>query len=309
MSGRQEHDQKLEQWIEEKLKNQPSILEDYMISIENKTSPTRKAYLGYLIQYINFVLEHNLKITEVKPMHIDRYIKFISNGNGPCIVNAKLAAVTSFYDFLEENDFVTKNPCSNKERLKIKKKPVVYMTVKEVKKIKRNVVSNSRKGIRNNCIIILGCTTGLRASALVNIDIEDIDFDSKTITVIEKGNNERTVFLVDEAIEAINKWLQERYKKTGNNTGPLFTSNNSNRLSVRAMEEMIQKASQDLDKNITPHKMRSTCGMHTYIKTGDIKLAADVLGHADLRSINRYAESTDKRQREIVNELGKMFAT
>ena len=52
MSGRQEQDAKREQWINKKLSTSPQILKDYMLSIKRKTSSTRKAYLGYLIQYV-----------------------------------------------------------------------------------------------------------------------------------------------------------------------------------------------------------------------------------------------------------------
>ena len=112
MSGREEQDRRIEQWIEERLNNAPQILQDYMLSIKKRTSTTRRAYLGYLNQYIGYMNMIGVELTEVKPMHIDRYIAHISEGNGPSIVNTKLAAVTSFYNFLERNGFVEKNPCS-----------------------------------------------------------------------------------------------------------------------------------------------------------------------------------------------------
>ena len=62
------------------------------------------------------------------------------------------------------------------------------------------------------CMIFLGITTGLRVSAIANIDIEDIDLDNKTLKTIEKGNYYRTVWLSDKMVELIKDWLKDRQK-------------------------------------------------------------------------------------------------
>jgi integrase/recombinase XerC len=298
MSGRQEQDLKYEQWIKEHLESQPMILKDYMLSIKKKTSSTRKAYLRYLIQYVDYMESQNIKLTDVIPMYIDRYIEYISEGNGPCIVNAKLSAVISFYNFLEENGLVQKNPCPPSKKLKVdEKETVVYMTEREVRKIKSNVTYN-QNSVRDNCIVTLGIATGLRVSAIVNIDIEDIDFDNKTIKVIEKGDKERIVYIGDNTINSIKQWIEVRRKKIGTDSGALFISNKNKRISVRRVEEMIQAASQNIDKHITPHKMRSTCAMKLYNKTGDIYLTAQQLGHKNIKNTMIYAKSTEEKRRE-----------
>lgn len=303
MSGRQEQDLQREKWIEEKLKGQPQLLKDYMISAKRKTSSTRKAYLGYLMQFVNFMGKQKVELTKVKPMHIDRYVDYISKDNGTSIVNTKLAAVSDFYDFLVKNEFVKSNPCSSDMKLKGEKSDtVVFMTDKEVELIKKKVTCGKHAS-RNLCIITLGCATGLRVSAIRNIDIEDIDFDKKTIHVIEKGNKKRDVYIGDNTIGVIQSWMKDREKIYGTSTGPLFMSQKKNRLSVRTIEEMIHTASDGIDKHITPHKMRSTCAMRLYDKTGDIYLTAQQLGHASIANTMIYAKATEDRRREAANLL------
>lgn len=303
MSGREEQDQRIEKWIEDKLNNSPQILKDYMLSIRKKTSTTRKAYLGYLKQYIGYMEMTNVPLTEVKPMHIDRFIEHISEGNGACIVNAKLSAVISFYTFLERNGFVDKNPCSNDMKLKTdNKESVIYMTDEEVKDLKNKAVEHKTKyKNRDLCIITLGCATGLRVSAIVNIDIEDITFDGDEadIQVIEKGNKKRTIHIGPNTVKTIKAWMKDREWICGNNTGALFLSQKGNqRISVRTVQDMIHNASQGIDKHITPHKMRSTCAMKLYDKTHDIYITAQQLGHANIRNTMIYAKATDERRRE-----------
>ena len=301
MSGRKEQDKQIEQWIELKLINQSQLLNDYMLSIKKKTSMTRRAYLRYLIQYVNYMNSINIPLTEVKPMHIDRYIEHISQGNGPGIVNAKLSAVISFYNFLERNELVLKNPCSSDMKLKIDAKDtVVYMTDPEIEKLKKAATANKTKyANRDLCIITLGCATGLRVSAIVNIDIEDINFEEGTIQVIEKGNKKRTIYIGANTLNSIKTWMHDRQKICGNNTGALFLSQKGNkRIAVRTVQDMIHNASKGIDKHITPHKMRSTCAMKLYDKTHDIYLTAQQLGHANIRNTMIYAQATDERKRE-----------
>lgn len=305
MSGRQEQDRAMERWIEERLILQPQILRDYMLSIKRKTSSTRKAYLGYLIQFMGFTDNQGIKLTEVKPMHIDRYIDHISKGNGPSIVNTKLAAVGDFYDFLTKNGLVKSNPYSSDMKLnQDKSETVVYMTDDEIKKVKTAAVNAKVKyASRDLCIITLGCATGLRVSAIRNIDIEDIDFENKSIKVIEKGNKKREVFIGDNTIQTIKVWMEDRKKIYGNNTGALFMSQKKNRIAVRTIEDMIHNASKGIDKHITPHKMRSTCAMRLYEKTGDIYLTAQQLGHANISNTMIYAKATNERRREAAELL------
>lgn len=309
MSGRYEQDRKREQWIHEKLTEIPKIYADYMTSIDViKTSSTRKAYLGYLIQFNDFLEVNNIPVFEVKPMHIDAYRSYmLKNGNGASIINAKLSAIISFYDFLIDNKFVDNNPCSAKKKLKVEEKPsVIYMTDKEVKKLKGNAaISKIKYCNRDLCIITLGCATGLRVSAIVNIDLEDIDFENQTITVIEKGNKKRSIYIGENTINSINKWMNDRNKiLDGANEKALFISQRTKkRVGARAVERMIKRYSKGIDKHITPHKMRSTCAMKLYDKTGDIYLTAQQLGHANIKNTMIYAKATEDKLRHAAEIL------
>lgn len=303
MSGRQEQDEKKELWIKKKLEEVDQIYTDYMRSIKKaKTSSTRKSYLGYLIQFDTFLKENNIDIYEVKPMVIDSYIDYmLENGNKASIINTKLSAIISFYDFLKENDFIKTNPCSSKKKLKLEEKTsVVYMTEDEIAGIKENIITKKYKyANRDLCIITLGCATGLRVSAIVNIDISDINFEEKIITVVEKGNKKREIFIGDNTIDSINRWLHDREEiLDGAEEDALFISQKTKkRISTYAVQMMIREYGCFIGKHITPHKMRSTCAMKLYNKTGDIYLTAQQLGHKNIKNTMIYAKATDEKRR------------
>lgn len=303
MSGRFEQDQKREIWIENKLNTQPPIYRNYMTSIKKKTSSTRKAYLGYLIEFYGFIKSQDIEFEKVKPMHIDGYIDYLTKrGNKEAIINAKLSAIISFYAFLLDNEIVAKNPCSTKKKLTIKEKEtVIYMTDDEVEDVKKDIMESTYKFCnRDLCIVKLGCSTGLRVSAIVNIDIEDIDFINKTIKVIEKGDKDCTIDIEDNTIAFIKKWMYDRrlILDDDSDTGALFISQKTHkRMSTDAVQNMIRRHTHEIGKHITPHKMRSTCAMKLYNKTGDIYLTAQQLGHSNIKNTMIYAKATDGKKR------------
>ena len=89
-------------------------------------------------------------------------------------------------------------------------------------------------------------------------------------------------------------------------SAPLFLSLKKNRLTVRAVENMIQKYARLVAplKHITPHKLRSTYGTMLYQQTGDIYLVADVLGHKDVNTTRKhYAAMAEEHRKEAAKAI------
>ena len=84
----------------------------------------------------------------------------------------------------------------------------------------------------------------------------------------------------------------------------MFLSKKRQRLSIDAVEEMIQKYTSHLSKHITPHKLRSTYGTRLYNETGDIYIVADVLGHRDVNTTKKhYAAITEDNRKKVANAV------
>lgn len=311
MSGRNIQDEKNEKWVTDHLPNVSILIQNYMQSKKGiHTSTTRRSYLGYLIQFEKFMKEKNIELTDVLPMHIDIYRNYIAEGNGVSIVNAKLCAVLNFYEFLLENDLVTKNPCLHKKLPVTQERKLVYMNEREEKHLKTGILLNKHRKSdrwvhRDYCIVTIGVATGLRISEITNIDVDDIDFENKVIrNVYAKGRKLREIYIGDNTIRAIRNWLDDRETLLKNKSEKaLFISQKGNRIANRTVQDMLQKETENFDKKITPHKMRSTCGMKLYNKTGDIYLTAQQLGHSNLKNTMIYAQATEERKREAAKIL------
>lgn len=324
MSGRLEHDKKIEEKIKLKLIDQPQLIRDYANSFGNKTASTKKIYINYVIDFVEFLKrEYDLDITVIKNVkklnysHINTYMNYIKNHMPDGTVVEKTAgtcamefySIKHFCKYLYRCRYIRYNPCEDVEVPKDNTlHEIVSLTPEEIQKIKDNIangVGTSRSQAymkkwksRDLCIILLGISTGLRVTAIANVDIKDIDFDEKMLHTIEKGNVERVVCLSDKMIDIIKLWMVDREKILGDTQcDALFISWYRERIGGSTIRDILNRYTYNINKNITPHKLRSTAATNLYEKTGDIYLVADVLGHRNLKNTMRYAKvSNDKRK-------------
>lgn len=155
----------------------------------------------------------------------------------------------------------------------------------EIQRIFNN--KNSKYPKRNNAIITLFLNTGIRLRELVNIDIQDINYDRRTLFIIAKGGKERTVFLNEKSIKAIKEYLDTR----NDDNQALFISEKANRISARTVQYTVERAYALIgmkDMDYSTHTLRHTAATHIYHKTKDILVTKEFLGHENVASTEIY---------------------
>lgn len=334
MNGRQENDRITEKKITQGMEMYPKIIKDYYYSMTDKTAQTKKRYMMYIEQFMDYLAEHGKNPSNIsmykkmKPSDINEYLDYIRyrkvNGkiveNGDSIRAAKYYAISNFFDFLVNEEYIDNNPCSRVKPPKDRKQhEVVKMTADEVSEVKEKILDgygshkqqmfNEKWKYRNLAIITLGCQTGLRATALSEINMEDINFEELCITVTEKGNITRPCYISQKTAEVLKKWIKDRENlMVGfDDCNALFISNRRVRIAPCSIGLMLKNVTSDLDKNITPHKMRSTCATTLYSETHDIYLVSEVLGHKNISNTKRYTESSKEDKRRAADILGDVL--
>lgn len=327
MSGRREHDAEIFSKIEFKIRQCPELIKGfykYMRS-EECTATTTREYVNTVIIYNNWVEDNGDFLDErylksvkkpdiVSFMESLRY-RTLKDGtvreNGAGIRAARLSALTKFYDYLVDYEIITVNPCLKVKKPKENKEvKVTYLTETEINRMRRQIISSgSPLWRRNLCILTLGIRTGLRETSMCEIDIDDINFETGEIKVIEKRRQFRTVHIGPDTIRIIKEWLLDRENLlAGEECDALFVSKQRRRMDQITMWHMIKKCAKEagIDKNITPHKLRATCATTTYKKTGDIYLTANVLGHSNLANTKRYTNIDEAKVKDITSKLDKI---
>lgn len=329
MNFRETVDEKNIDIINKMIFKYPSILKKYIYSLERKTTYTKKAYVYYIICFMNFMNDElDLRWDKIdnynliKPMDIDFYmekIKFNNNGKEKSATYraAHLAAINSFFRYLKKNKIVSDNPC---EEIEIPKDNNEH----EIITINNNdlnlMMANIENGIgshqakkrqqkwilRDKALLILGVTTGLRIGAIVGINLDDINFEKRYLTVNEKGNISRKVYFGIKTAKILLDWINERRWLVNDNENAVFINSSGNRITVRSVERKFKQISEGTGKKITPHKMRATCATRLYEKTGDIYIVQKQLGHKSIENTKKYAKVSDEKRIEAANILDSL---
>ncbi len=191
--------------------------------------------------------------------------------------------LSSFFSWLEEEDYILKSPIRRIHKVKTKK------VVKEV--ISDENLEQLRDGCcekRDLAIIDILVSTGMRVGELVNLNIADLDFEERECVVYGKGDKERKVYFDARTKLHIQSYLEER----SDQDPALFVSLNApyQRLQISGVETRIRELGRQLQiNNIHPHKFRRTMATRAIDKGMPIEQVQKLLGHQQIDTTMQYA--------------------
>ena len=217
-------------------------------------------------------------------------------GNSARTRARKVSSLRAFYKYLTEKSSVAgefqNNPIALLELPKINKTLPRYLSVDESVKLLEAVDDKYKE--RNYCILTLFLNCGLRVSELVNINISDIQ--ESTLRVMGKGSKERTIYLNNACMEAVDEYMQVRIMPEEAHKNALFVSRNRKRINVQTVKWIVKKYldKAGLDSNkYSVHKLRHTAATLMYQNGVDVRTLKDVLGHESLDTTMIYTHLTD----------------
>ena len=161
-------------------------------------------------------------------------------------------------------------------------------------------------GIRDAAIIALMAVGGLRRAEVVGLDLSDYNQATGQLKVLGKRNKERTAYLANGALDAMNDWLIIR----GSEPGALFVAINrgsrimNNRMSAPAFYAMLKKRQGQAGvKAFSPHDLRRTFISDLLDAGVDIAIVAKMAGHKNINTTARY----DKRPEQAKQKAAGML--
>lgn len=333
--GRMEQDSKIESKILDKLAFMPDCISNYYYSLTamKKEATTKHVYIDHVLNFLTYYAEAINKpvrkidmndIQKINTSTIDRYIIIRRENNGNPIKDQSmcviLAALGSFFKFLVSHDYIEKDPMNGKiEKPRITEdNPVVYMTVDEIQTVLENIrtgsTGNKNKIVtkdwveRDMLLFLIPIYTGIRNSALCNINVEDICFEKNSFIGTDKRNKTSVYYFDDQIKELMLKYMKVREKKlNGSACSAFFIGKHLGRISPKSVGKIVAKYTFNIDKHITPHKLRSTCATTMYAQTHDIYLVSKVLGHSSPTTTRKYTEMTESRRTEAADIMGRLI--
>lgn len=323
LSGRLEQDIKTQTKTEKRLEVLPSVVSDWYYSLiaANKSAGTAYTYVGYIAEFYNFVTKGKVDedfYQKVTARDVDRYmanimfktVKGRRVRTSDSIRGVKHSAINNFFEFCKKRGYTETNVVSMTDRPKTRFVPEVdYLTQSEIRGMAASIKARAPIESRNRDLALfqLGVSTGLRISAMLNLNIEDIDFDKKSLTVSEKGQKTFTVLMGDSTAAQLKTWMADREEFYHPTTNAMFVTRRG-RMSDDMFNILLKDYAQGVtDKHVTAHVLRHSCATALYEATEDIYVVSKQLHHSNVNVTTRYATISKKKQREAANILDELL--
>ena len=325
VAGRLEKETQFYEKMKVKLKGTPKILSEYCTSMRanRKAYTTVGVYINNVLHFANFVCDG--KISEdfykhITPGDVESYMisletRETKNGTkrtGDDILQARWSSLNTFFEWLIQRGYIDKNPIKVVNRPKNNTEhKVSYLTKVEINKLFRAIdrEPNRVAAIRDKTVISLALATGLRVSAISNINIDDIDFENGVINVIEKRQKIRGIDIGENLKNMLRDWIQVRNEEFAYVNSPaLFLSQKNTRLSGDAISDALTKYCNEAGiKRITPHKLRASAACALAKAGVPVKAIAKQLGHSNTQVTMRYIDVFEEDSEKAKGILDNLF--
>jgi len=242
------------------------------------------------ISYYQTTVKHLLSKTEtsVRKITTEEMREYLSNyqKRNDCsnvTIDNVRRNISSFFSWLEEEDYILKSPMRRIH--KIKTKTVVKSTISDEG---IELLRDNCKEKRDLAIIDLLYSTGIRVGELVNLNIEDIDLEGRECVVYGKGDKERRVYFDAKAKVHLKEYIETRI----DDNEALFVTLDAphDRLKISGVEIRLRKLGRELNlERIHPHKFRRSMATRAIDKGMPIEQVQKILGHSQIDTTMQYA--------------------
>ncbi|UGX94263.1 site-specific integrase [Bradyrhizobium barranii subsp. barranii] len=290
-----------------------SFLREHLPKERRASQHTCEAYaqsFQLLLQFAAGRLKLKPSKIEIERLDAPLILAFLEHlerqrGNSARTRNARLAAINSFFRYLE---YRVPSCLDQSRRIhavpmkKIDQALVGYLTRDELQALLDAPDASTVSGIRDRAMLHLAFAAGMRVSELVGLRLDQIDRQTmSSVHIMGKGRRERVLPLWKQTAAAVKAWLKVRPVTDApelffNARAQAMTRSGFEYILTKHVAAAARKAPSIAGKGVSPHVLRHTCAMHTLQATRDVRKVSLWLGHASLQSTEVYlrADPTEK---------------
>ncbi len=246
-------------------------------------SPKTIAYYEATLQHMESWLSK--PIAHVSSDDLRKYLSVyeLERGSSKVTIDNIRRIFSSFFSWLEDEDYIVKSPVRKIKRVKAAVKAKETLSDEDLEALRDSCDSK-----RDLAMVDLLASTGMRVGELIRLDIDDVDIQGRECVVMGKGNKQRPVYF-----DARTKLHLTAYLESRKDSNPaLFVSLNgrTRRLSVCTIEKRIKALGEKAQVGrVHPHKFRRTLATHAIDKGMPIEQVQKLLGHSKIETTMHYA--------------------
>jgi site-specific recombinase XerD len=275
---------------------------------QNYSSKTLRAYGDDLTQFLAWVQKNRVDWdtpTRLSRADIEGFMQYLSAQRMSGVTRVrKLAAIRKFFAFMAENKILAGNPANTVKGARREEKEPNILYKEQYKALLYEASDN----IRDYAIIQTFLQTGIRLSELVNLRVDDVDFEHRILTVRQgKGKKDRQIPLVDEAAKALRNYLRYRNTELILDDDIFFLAKNGTSLNVSSVKYIVAKyvKKAGIRKKVSVHTLRHTFGAHKADKHMSLATLQELMGHKKKETTLKYIHlaKTNLRQEMVETAL------
>ncbi|OGW80008.1 MAG: site-specific tyrosine recombinase XerD [Omnitrophica bacterium RIFCSPLOWO2_12_FULL_44_17] len=268
---------------------------DYLSVEKGLSENTLASYEYDLMRYRQSVVKPLAQITRKDIWNF--LIAQKERGAASTSIARYFSAIKMFHRFLAMERIIPRDETCIMEAPRVEKKLPEVLTIEETLQLLKAPNKRFKWQYRDAAILELLYATGMRVSEMINLKMDDINFETGWIKVMGKGNKERFIPVHDRAIALCKRYivlLREPIQQRNKTTQPwLFFSQQSAidaRLTRQAVRDMVRRyaSKAGIKKNIGVHTLRHSCATHLLERGADLRIIQELLGHADISSTEVY---------------------
>lgn len=258
-------------------------------ALEGLSQKTLKNYKGILLKFADYF---HKPLSSITSMDIRCWLaEYKNKGVKATTINEKIFVLSAFFTWLCNEEVIFKNPMKQIKVTKVSKRLKKIATDEEVEMLK-----DSCRTLREQCIVNFALDTGCRVSEISNCKIEDCNFKDLNCTVIGKGDKQRIVYFTVKTKRLLEKYIKER--KQFKDITSLFIADTFpyEGIGTRAIQLIFSsikhRAKLDDKTYITMHGCRRWLGSHLINKNIPMESIRQILGHENSSTTQLYAQSS-----------------
>lgn len=233
----------------------------------------------------------------------------VDRGITPNTLARKLAALRTFFRYLERHGVLKENPAARLRTPKVRRNLPRFVSIEVAAEVVESAGQVGAAPARDRAMLELLYGSGVRVGELVGLNLADVDCEQGEARVLGKGGRERVVPLGTPSREALMAYLIERPGLRSRRTGhqdpdAVFLSNRGTRLSSRWVQELVKRygAVGAGRPDLHPHALRHSCATHLLDAGADLRGIQELLGHRSLSTTQRYTHVSADRLAEVYHK-------
>lgn len=276
-------------------------IKDYItyLKIERQLSPnTIDSYERDLEDFYKFTGKSYKFVTKDDFIN---YITYLNKKISPRSINRHIVSIKNYFKFLERNNLINSNPSLDITGLKTPKKMPRILSEDDINNL-LDIPLNDAYSYRNKAMLELMYSSGLRVSELLNLGVNNIDFNMNLVRVYGKGSKERIVPIDDIATAYLYEYINV-YRNTllkNKESDILFLNSRGDKLSRQGFFKILKEIAKlkGIKKELSPHTIRHSFATHLLNNGADLRSIQTMLGHENIETTQIYTHVSNNYVKE-----------